>query len=428
MFEGNVLLKTLKNRLMFICGLWALLVSHSPYADESLWRSTATDADVAVIQLYFFWSPTCPHCQRAREYVEKLPSLHPWLNLNSYNIAADPQHVKLYQQMARGLDEDASSVPAFFICGSMYVGWDSPDGMGQALLDAAELCRSGMPARPDSSPVMLQVPLLGDVGADDYSLPLFTLIVAGMDAFNPCAFFVLLFLLSLLVHARSRARMALIGGCFVLVSGLVYFVFMSAWLNLFLLVGNLPWITLVAGLVATVIGLLGIKDFLFSLKGPSLSISDQAKPKLYGRMRGLLGGDNLPALLLGTISLALVANSYELLCTAGFPMVYTRALTLHDLSSADYYLYLILYNIIYVMPLMAIVALFTVSLGARKLTLTEGRLLKLLSGMMMFGLGLTLLLKPEWLNNVKTGVALLAIAIVSTLLARFYLRTKERDG
>ncbi len=93
----------------------------------------------------------------------------------------------------------------------------------------------------------INVPFVGQVDARAFSLPILTLVLAGMDAFNPCAFFVLLFLLSLLVHAKSRTRMAIIGGTFVLFSESVYFVFMAAWLNVFLIAGELRVITFVAG-------------------------------------------------------------------------------------------------------------------------------------------------------------------------------------
>ena len=71
------------------------------------------------------------------------------------------------------------------------------------------------------------------------SLPLFTVIIGALDSFNPCAFFVLLFLLSMLIHARSRKKMFLIGGIFVFFSGFIYFLFMAAWLNVFLVIGRL---------------------------------------------------------------------------------------------------------------------------------------------------------------------------------------------
>jgi hypothetical protein len=225
-----------------------------------------------------------------------------------------------------------------------------------------------------------------------------------------------------MVNARSRQRMFLVGSTFVVVSGTLYFVFMAAWLNLFLLVGAMSWINLVAGSLAITIGLFGIKDFLRAMRGPSLSIPESAKPKLYSRIRDLISVESMPMMLLGTVMLAIVANSYELLCTAGFPMVYTRVLTMRQLGNAEYYLYLLLYNIVYVIPLLLIVVGFVVTLGGRKLSMHEGRLLKLLSGIMMSGLGLVLLWKPELLNNLLTGVVLLGVALLVTLLAGRYMQ------
>ncbi|NOR52172.1 MAG: hypothetical protein GQ470_06085, partial [Gammaproteobacteria bacterium] len=237
-----------------------------------------------------------------------------------------------------------------------------------------------------------------------------------LDSFNPCAFFVLLFLLSLLVHARSRRRMALIGGIYITVSGLIYFLFMAAWLNLFMLIGDARWVTLGAGLIAITIALINIKDFFWFHQGVSLSIPESAKPGLFKRMRGLLNANSLGTMIFGTIVLAVVANSYELLCTAGFPMVYTRALTLHDLPNSGYYLYLLLYNLVYVVPLTIITLTFILTLGSRKLKENEGRALKLMSGTMMLGLGLLLVIAPGLLNNLLVALALLLVALLTTTL------------
>ena len=121
---------------------------------------------------------------------------------------------------------------------------------------------------------------------------------------------------------------------------------------------------------------------------------------------------SLPTLILGTIMLAVVANSYELLCTSGFPMVFTRLLTLNDLTSWDYYIYLMFYNIIYVIPLLVIVLVFTKTLGARKLSEREGRILKLISGLMMLELGVLLLFAPNLLNSLFIAIGLIAGAIL----------------
>jgi hypothetical protein len=304
----------------------------------------------------------------------------------------------------------------------MHVGYESDATTGAMLRARLLECRqrlAGAAAPPalGGGSVAVEVPLLGRIDPQAASLPLVTIILAGLDAFNPCAFFVLLFLLSLMVHARSRARMALVGGVFVLFSGLIYFVFMAAWLNVFLWLGELRVVTFVAGLTAMAIGALNVKDYVWFRRGPSLSIPESAKPGLFARMRGLVGTTALAPMLAGTVVLAIAANSYELLCTAGFPMVFTRILTLNALPSEGYYGYLALYNLIYIIPLAVIVAVFTATLGSRKLSEHEGRLLKLLSGTMMLLLGALLLFVPQYLNNAVVAVALLlaALAIVAVV-------------
>ena len=124
-------------------------------------------------------------------------------------------------------------------------------------------------------------------------------------------------------------------------------------------------------------------------------------------------------MIAGTIVLSIAANSYELLCTAGFPMVFTRILTLQNFSTGQYYLYLALYNCIYVLPLAAIVVVFTVTMGAKKLTEWQGRKLKLLSGLMMLFLGFILLIDPVLLNNMFLSVGLLAAVVILFALIVF---------
>ncbi len=400
---------------------------------EPLWYERSGD-DVTV-HLYFFWSKTCPHCQKAHPFVDALPQQYPWLTLHSLELTEYPDHVQQYVTMSSALGLEAQYVPAFFACGNMTAGYDSADTSGAALVASLEQCRATALAAtgagthagaevgaetaaaaalaPPAAPA-LSLPLLGALDAESLSLPAFTLVVAGLDAFNPCAFFVLMFLLSLMVHAQSRARMALIGGVFVICSGLLYFVFMAAWLNIFLVVGELALITTIAGLVAIVIAAINIKDFFWFKQGVSLSIPSSARPGLYQRSRNVLRASSLGAMLAGTAVLAVAANSYELLCTSGFPMVYTRTLTLQNLPTPTFYLYLALYNLIYVTPLLVIVAIFTVRFGAHKLTEEEGRVLKLLSGLMMLLLGIVLVIAPTLLNDVTTALALLLVTLVVT--------------
>lgn len=383
------------------------------------WTSRAEDGGTQV-QLWFYWSVHCAHCLAARPHILALAAAHPWIRLHDLELSRHPEHATRYVDMAAALGQEARAVPAFIYCGRMEVGWHDPEQSGKALVQALEQCRQGGPSAdpataPGSPP--LHLPGLGDLAADRLPLPVLTVIIAGMDAFNPCAFFVLLFLLSLLMHQQDRRRMLIIGGVFVLCSGLMYFAFMAAWLGLFRVLGNLPWITAAAGGMALLIGLVNVKDFFAFRRGLTLSIPETRKADIFQRGRRILAAGSLPAMLATTLLLAIAANFYELLCTAGFPMVYARLLTLHAPDPARHYLYLALYNFVYVLPLLLIVLAFVRTMGARKLSEREGRLLKLLSGLMMLGLGLLLLLAPARLNHLGMALGLLAGAAALTWLA-----------
>lgn len=403
---------------------------------EVEWLSTSPDGQ-PIVHLYLFRSSRCAHCQDALPLIRDLDARLAWVELHDFEILSNREHAARYQRMAADLGERAQYVPAFFFCGRMLTGWDNEGGMGQTLERGLEACREQAQQRaapelasggPAEEPEIAEIPGLGKLEPGQVSLPVLTVILAGLDAFNPCAFFVLLFLLSLLVHARSRWRMAVIGGVFVVTSGVAYFVFMAAWLNLWLIVGQLGWVTLAAGLVALVIAALNIKDYFAAGTGPSLSIPEGAKPGLFRRMRDLVHADRPAVLFFGAITLAAVANTYELLCTAGFPMVFTRALTMADLSPAAYYGYLALYNLIYIVPLAVIVAAFTWTMGARKLGEREGRTLKLLSGLLMLGLGSTLIVAPDALVRLPVAIGLVLGAIALTFIINRIDRARLTPG
>jgi len=381
--------------------------------------NVSTPRSAATVKIYFFWGNGCPHCEREKEFLSGLKKQHPDLIIESYEVWQNRANAIFFTRMTEHAGIRSTGVPVTFIGNKVIVGFSEQEKT--AISSAISACLQ-QPCidpitwldRPVEQEVQksINLPIIGEIDPARVSLPMITIVLGGLDSFNPCAFFVLFFLLSLLVHARSRPRMLIIGCTFIFFSGLIYFLFMAAWLNLFLLAGNLKAITVTAGVVALVVSLINIKDFFLFGKGVSLSIPDSVKPKLFQRMRGLLASTSLISMLAGTVVLAVAANTYELLCTAGFPMVFTRILTLHSLPSLTYYLYLVLYNVIYIIPLASIVIMFTVTLGARKLTEWEGRKLKLVSGLMMLFLGMVLLMRPALLNNVAVAAGMLAAALL----------------
>lgn len=262
------------------------------------------------------------------------------------------------------------------------------------------------------------------------SLPVLTVVLGGLDSFNPCAFFILIFLLNLLLYVRSRQRMLLIGGVFIFFSGLFYFLFMFVLFEVFLLTRtHVLIVTIVAGVIALILGVINIKDFFFFKKGASLSIPEDKKPKVYKKMRDLVKTPQLSAVIIGAVILAVIVNFYELLCTLGLPLVFTRELTTYNLSTIQYSLYIFFYNVVYVIPLIVIVLIFVFTLGRRKLTEWHGQVLKLLTGIMLASFGVLFLVDYKILENVVTPVLLLVFSLVATFVISFiwkkYIDKKE---
>ncbi|AUD61588.1 cytochrome C biosynthesis protein [Shewanella sp. Pdp11] len=428
------------------------------------------------IKLYFFWSKTCPHCAEAHPFIDSLPQKYPWIELESHMVSA-PGVQDIWQNIAAKTNTEARSVPYMASCEKAIVGYSSEAVTGEFLVNRLKNCylslggqlsEADMPtngvvstsastetnaplfgtcgtdtgegtcdatnlkesvAEPEVQPV--ELPLVGVVTPETMSLPLLTLVLAGVDAFNPCAFFVLLFLLSIMVNAKSRSRMLLVGGIFVFFSGFIYFLFMTAWLNIFQLLGagsDGGMIILAAGCLALIAGVINIKDYFFTKGEVTLSMSAENRTSLIKRMGKLSNSSSLGALLIGSTVLAVLANAYELLCTAGFPMIYTSVLSMHNLPDIERYMYLVLYNIVYVIPLAIIVIVFSATLGKRKLTEKEGQTLKLMSGVMMLGMGIALVIDPTALQNVSLALGLILGSLIATaiiVLSRKYLMTKS---
>jgi len=253
-----------------------------------------------------------------------------------------------------------------------------------------------------------------------FSLPVLTIVLAGLDSFNPCAFFILIFLLNLLLYTRSRKRMVLVGGIFVFFSGLWYYAFMFVLYNTFLLTNIfIDIVTIIAGCIALTLGALSIKDFFFFKKGVSLSIPEEKRLGLFKRMRDLVKTPQIILVISGAIVLAAIVNFYELLCTLGFPLVFTRQLTAYKIPMLQSYLYIFFYNVIYVIPLIIIVLIFVFTLGRWKLSEWQGRILKLLSGIMLVSFGVLFIIDFKILQNVVTPVLLLVFSLLVTLVISF---------
>ncbi|MEQ8667873.1 MAG: hypothetical protein RIC12_01790 [Pirellulales bacterium] len=243
----------------------------------------------------------------------------------------------------------------------------------------------------------ITLPWIGEVRVSELGMPLFTLSVGLIDGFNPCAMWVLLFLLAVLVNLKSRSKMLAVAGTFVIISGVAYFAFIAAWLNVLGWIGLLRPVQITLAVLAIVVGTVHVKDFFAFHRGISFSIPESAKPGIYARVRSIVSAENLSAAIAGAAVLAVLVNIVELLCTAGLPALYSQILTMQGLPWWQNYLYLLLYILAYMFDDTLMVAAVVATMGRPKMQETHGRWLKLLSGTVILALGLVMLLRPGWL-------------------------------
>lgn len=342
--------------------------------------AVALQAQAADIEV--FVHEGCPHCEQAQVFLSQLQQERPALDIVIRDVGKEAAAMQRLQQLAAQHGAAAGRVPAFLIGDRLLVGYSAQAGSDRLIRELLA----------QATPRDFTLDLFGrTLSLDEIGLPLFTLAMGLLDGFNPCSMWVLLLMISLLAPLNDRPRMFAVAGTFVAVQGAAYFLFLAAWLNLFLFIGLSRASEIAIALLALAAGALNLKDFAAFGRGPSLSIPASAKPGIYQRMRRILQARNLAGALVATVLLGVLVQIVELMCTSGFPALYTRILTERALHGADYYGYLLLYDLAYMLDDLIILALGIVTLSQRRLQEQEGRWLKLASGLVMVGLGLYLL-------------------------------------
>jgi len=351
---------------------------------------------------HFFYLSTCPHCH------EQMNALHPALekefNLSiAYHEASAPGERELFEKICeqRGL---SGHVPTTFVGNRTFVGY-SPQ-IGEEIRLAVKGCEENGCDDPLNSQVLqanetqhsFELPLLGKVDARTASLPALAAVLGLIDGFNPCAMWVLVYLISLTMTMNDRRRIILIVGSFVLASGVLYFLFMSAWLNAFLLVGYLRPVSILIGMLAFGGGVISLKEYYDSRDGGvHCKVGDTAShAKLANDAKFVATAPFTLSLLASIIILAFVVNSVEFICSSAIPAVFTQILALRELPALDYYGYILLYVLFFMLDDLVIfgLAAFTVSGSVGE---KYSRWCKLAGGAIMLLLGLLLLFAPQLL-------------------------------
>ncbi|MCK4635745.1 MAG: hypothetical protein KAT32_02680 [Candidatus Moranbacteria bacterium] len=369
------------------------------------------------VNIYLFYSETCSHCAEEKEFLNKLIEADNRIKFNQFEVTKNKENEKLFKEVADKLNVPPSDIliPFTVIGDSYFVGWISEESTGKQIekviykaledgctdivknsSDLQESCEQTNEKQQFLENISL--PLFGEVDFKNVSLPVLTFIIAFLDGFNPCAMWTLIFLISLLLGMKDRKKMWILGTAFIAASAFVYFLFLSAWLNLFMFLGLIASLRIFIGIVAVGTGGYNLKKYFTQPAGVCSVTGGQKSQKVFEKLKMLIQEKSFFIALIGIIILAFVVNLVELVCSAGLPAVYIQVLTLSDLPTYQYYSYITFYILIFMLDDLFV---FFVAMTTLKLTGVNAKYSKiseLVGGIIMLIIGVLLVLRPEWLS------------------------------
>ncbi len=416
----------------FAALLFAALLVSNVAATSGAAAQTAADADTVTV--YLFWERTCPYCQDAKAFLEDAAAQNDWLVLRKIEVSAPGTAQQLFLGLSQLFGFRRPVVPLTVVGPRPFLGYEGDATTGADILEQAQTCREtgchdlvaaleaaladsgpstagvaggpsepgaaagpSEPASPTAMPREIDLPLVGTVSIGALSLPALTVVLAAADGFNPCAMWVLIFLIGLLVGMKDNVRMWALGIAFLVASAGVYFAFMAAWLNLLLLLGALLWIRIAVGLVALAGGAFYLREFAVDAAGLCKVTSPGQRRRITEAARSIVRERRFLLALGGIVVLAAAVNLIELFCSAGIPAVYTQVLALSDLNLATYYAYLLLYIGVFLLDDIAIFVIAMLTVQAAGFTGGYSRFAHLVGGIVMLVIGGLLLFRPETL-------------------------------
>jgi thiol-disulfide isomerase/thioredoxin len=374
------------------------------------------------VNVYFFWGDGCPHCAKEKPFLEELENKYPSVTVHKYEIWHSDTNRNLLQKVSSELEANVSGVPFTVIGEKTISGYLNDETTGKEIEDAITYCLASecldrigsiagvnnaekkIPPEKDSAgnekvsvPETITLPLVGEMRTRDVSLPVLTVLIAGLDGFNPCAMWTLLFLISLLLGMHDKKRMWILGSAFILASAGIYFLFMAAWLQLILFIGFIFWIRLAIGLSSLGAGVYNLREYFINKENACKVTRGEERRRVFDALKRFTQERHFWLALFGIIILAVAVNIVELICSAGLPVIYTQILTLSHLEAWQYYLYLLLYVFIFMLDDLFVFIISMKTLELTGVTTKYSRFSHLIGGILMLILGIILIFKPELL-------------------------------
>lgn len=356
------------------------------------------------LTITFFYLPTCPHCTEQKPIITELQAELPNVTFE-WHDASTPDGSMLFYELSSesGLDLSRLGVPTTFVGKRALVGVHSKEDVLAAIRECQLTCNASFtstPAveEPGANLREFDLPFIGRMDLLSTSLPVLAVVLGLIDGFNPCAMWVLVYLIALLVNLNDRKKIWVVVGSFVLASGVLYFLFMSAWLNAFLIIGYMRSVTILIGLSALGGGILGLKEY-FEAKGAlACKVGDgESHKKTMNRLEEIVAQPLSWGVFLAIIALAFVVNSVEFVCSSAIPAVFTQVLALSPISTLEHYAYIALYDLSFMLDDLIIFGLAAMAVNTA-FGEKYAKYCKLLGGVIMAVLGLILLFAPQLLR------------------------------
>jgi cytochrome c biogenesis protein CcdA/glutaredoxin len=378
----------------------------------------AATADDRVV-LTLFWGDGCPHCAVEKDFLDDLVARHPEVRVEDYEVWNDAANRARLAAVASDLGFEPAGVPVTIVGDRYWIGFDEQTGR-EIEAAVAALLRGPAPANEPAAATgdTIRVPLLGEFDTTSQSLLVTTALIGFVDGFNPCSLWVLTVLLAVVLHSRSRRKVALVGLTFLATTAAVYALFIAGVFGVLSYVGYLPWIQGLVAATALTFAAINIKDYFAFRRGVSLTIPEQHKPGIYRRarrLRTMMSAEaSTSALVGGAAVMGVGVSLVEFACTAGFPVIWSSAMAAHGVSGAVFAALLGLYLLIYLVDELIVFSAAVVTLRVTKLQERHGRVLKLVGGMVMLALAVVMVVAPEVMSTVTGSLLVFTAALAAT--------------
>lgn len=365
------------------------------------------DAYAYHTDLYLFYDKDCPHCKSEMEFLDSIKDSYD-VSYHFYEVTTSLENSELLKKVKSSFKLSNGYVP-FTVIGDYTVTGYSETAKNR-IIKYLDLCTSdgcldsvsniqkgiGLTIKEDKDP-SFELPFLGNVNVKDTSIPLMAMILGFIDGFNPCAMWVLLFLISILLSLKDSKRRWVLGLTFLITSGLIYLSFMVAWLNVMVSMSTVKYVRILIGIVALIFGIYSIYNFYKtrnSKVGCSVTNVEQ-KRKIMNRIIKYTKEKSFLLAVFGMIILAISVNLVELACSVGIPVIFTNILAINNLSFLSYCLNLLIYILFYMLDDLVVFILAMITLKVSGISGKYTRLSKLIGGIIMLLIGILMIFVPS---------------------------------